>query len=78
MLKIKKQITFIGESVVDGKVVATFSATMNGDNPEAMTIGQYLNDKDAYLKNATECRADRAQFEDAVWEAQAEMESAAK
>lgn len=73
MLRTKEKLTFAGESVIDDNVVVTFSATIDVDNPEAMAIGQYQKDKEAYKAHRTECRADYAAFEDAVFAAQAAL-----
>lgn len=66
MLKARKKIAFTGESIIDNKVVCVFTATIESDDPKKMTIGQGQRDKEAYIEHRAECRADYAEFEDAV------------
>lgn len=73
MLRKSERITFTGESVIGDQVVCAFSASIDVDEPEKMTIGQVQRDKEAYKANREECRADFAAFEDAVLARQAEF-----
>lgn len=73
MLRTNGRITLTGESVIDDVVVCAYSASIDIDNPEKMTIGQLQKDKEAYRANRTECRADYAAFEDLVLAKQAEL-----
>ena len=66
MLRTSGRITLTGESVIDDVVVCAYSASIDLDNPEKMSIGQVQKDKEAYKANRTECRADFAAFEDMV------------
>lgn len=66
MLRTSGRITLTGESVIDDVVVCAYSASIDLDNPEKMSIGQVQKDKEAYKVNRTECRADFAAFEDMV------------
>lgn len=70
MLRTSGRITLTGESVIDDVVVCAYSASIDLDNPEKMSIGQVQKDKEAYKANRTECRADFAAFEDMVLAAQ--------
>jgi hypothetical protein len=67
MLKSSKRIIITGESVVDEATVCTFSASIDCAEPEKTSIGLTQKDKEAYKKHRTECRADYAAFEDAVF-----------
>lgn len=66
MLRTSGRITLTGESVIEDVVVCAYSASIDLDNPEKMSIGQVQKDKDAYKANREECRADYAAFEDMV------------
>lgn len=66
MLRTSGRITLTGESVIEDVVVCAYSASIDLDNPEKMSIGQVQKDKEAYKANRTECRADYAAFEDMV------------
>lgn len=73
MLRKSQRITFSGESVIGENVVCAFTATIDAEAPDKMTIGQVHKDKEAYKEHRDECRADFAAFEDAVLAAQAEL-----
>lgn len=75
MLKQTEKITMTGESIIAEKVVCTYAATIDVANPQNVSISQYQKDKEAYKANRDECRADYAQFEDAVFARQAELMS---
>lgn len=66
MLRTSGRITLTGESVIEDVVVCAYSASIDLDNPEKMSIGQVQKDKEAYKANRDECRADYAAFEDMV------------
>lgn len=79
-----KKITISAQSVVtvieDGisKEVAVkgFTATVDSANPENMSISEYYqgtNGKDLYKEHRSECRVDKAEFEDAVYALQDQM-----
>jgi hypothetical protein len=73
MLRTNGRITLTGESVIEDVVVCNYSASIDLDNPDKMTIGQVKKDNEAYKANRTECRADYAVFEDLVLAKQAEL-----
>lgn len=66
MLRTSGRITLTGESVIEDVVVCAYSASIDLDNPEKMSIGQVQKDKEAYKTHRTECRNDFAAFEDMV------------
>lgn len=70
MLNMKKSITLTGESMIDGAQAEGYSATINSDNPEDMTLSSWQVDKNLYKANRTKCRQDAADFEDAAYELQ--------
>ena len=73
MLRMSEKINITGESVIDEKVVCAFSAVIDPENPETMTVNQYHRDKEAYKENRVACRADFAEFEDYTYARQAEI-----
>ncbi|MDO4170316.1 MAG: hypothetical protein Q4D45_10490 [Lachnospiraceae bacterium] len=73
MLKMEKEISFTGRSVIDDVEVVGFSARFKSDDPENITFSSWQINKELYKANRAKCRADEAQFEDAVYEAQDEM-----
>ena len=62
-----KSITLNGNSVIDGVTAAHFTAVINSDNPEDMTLASYQTDKALYKKNRVQCRKDEAEFEDEAY-----------
>ena len=64
MLRTSGRITLTGESVIEDVVVSAYSASIDLDNPDKMSIGQVQKDKEAYKAHRNECRADFAAFED--------------
>lgn len=79
-----KKITLSAQSVVtvvDGDsarevVVKGFTATIDSTNPENMTISDYFQGetgKMLYKEHRSECRADKAAFEDAAYILQDQM-----
>lgn len=73
MLEMKKNVTLTGSSVIDGVVAEGFSAVIDSDNPEDISITSWQNEKKVYKANRTICRADEAAFEEAAYEIQDQM-----
>lgn len=73
MLKTKKNIEFTGESIFDGVSAAGYSAKIDSNNPSDITLANWINDKDAYKTNRSQCYAEKQAFEDAAYELQEEM-----
>lgn len=87
MLKsVTKQITITGQSIIEKKVeeqtievpVEGYSATIDSNNPEDMSISSWQIDKEMYKANRIQCRQDSADFEDAAYAIQDEMIAARK
>lgn len=70
MLKTKKSISLLGNSVVDGVVIATFSANVYDDGTGNDSINTYINDQTLYAEHKKEVRADLAEFQNLVWDEQ--------
>ena len=73
MLNFQKEITFTGRSVIDGVEVVGFSAKIKSDDPSNITFSSWQMNKELYKANREQCRADEAEFEDAVYLAQDEL-----
>lgn len=73
MLNIRKNITLNGESVFDEKQAAGFSAVINSENPEDMTITQWQVNKSLYKEKRADVNADFAEFQNAAYTLQDEM-----
>lgn len=73
MLQKTQKITIQGVSVIDGAQVAGFSASINSDNPNDITLSSWQIDKALYKEHRVEVRADEAEFEDFAYLVQDEM-----
>lgn len=73
MLNYKKSITLTGGSCIDGVQAEGYSATINSENPEDITLSSWQTDKELYKKNRSQCRQDAAEFEDAAYAIQDEL-----
>lgn len=77
----KKSVTITGQSVIetvkDGITnrieVESYSATINSDNPEDISIYPTRLNHAMYKANRTQCREDTAGFEEAVYVIQDQM-----
>ena len=69
----RKTTTITASSVIDGKDAEGYSAVINSDNPEDMTISSWQTDKALYKKNRVQCRKDQAEFEDLAYTLQDQM-----
>lgn len=71
MLRTNGRITLTGESVIGAgeneKIACVYSASIDLESPDRMTIGQVQKDKDLYKAHRDECREDYADFEDMVF-----------
>ena len=73
MLSLQREITFTGRSVIGGVEVVGFSAKIKSDDPSNITFSSWQMNKELYKANREQCRADEAEFEDKVYEAQDEL-----
>lgn len=70
MLNIKRSITLMGSSVINGEQAEGYQAVIDSSNPEDMTISSWQVNKALYKANRVDCRKDAADFEDAAYELQ--------
>lgn len=73
MLNLQREIAYTGRSIIDGVEVVGFSAKIKSDDPSNITFSSWQMNKELYKANREQCRADEAEFEDAVYEAQDEL-----
>lgn len=73
MLNTKKTTTLTGNSVIDGKIAESYTANIDGNNPEDMNIYSSQVEKAVYKESRTQCRQDRAEFEEMAYSMQEEM-----
>lgn len=73
MLNYKKSVTVTGGSYIDGVQAEGYSATINSDNPEDITLSSWQTDKSLYKANRAQCRKDSNEFEDIAYALQDEM-----
>ena len=73
MLKVKKNIKLTGESLIEATAVEGYSAEIDSENPENISISNWQIDKDLYKKNRTQCLQDYAAFMDKAYALQDEM-----
>ena len=69
----RKKITVEGESVINGVVVQGYRAEINSENPEDITISDWITDKNGYKENRVQARRDSVEFEDMAYALQDEM-----
>lgn len=67
MLDISKSIIINAYSNHDGKTVVSYSATIDSNNPEAMTPSNYIQDAALYKEHREECGTERTEFENFVF-----------
>ena len=73
MLKIRKTINISGNSSVNGVDVMLFTASIEEDAPENMTINYFQASCELYKENREICRADQKEFEEYVYALQDEL-----
>ena len=67
-LKITKSTSLQGQSVVDGQTVIYLSASISIENLGNSTVSQSIQNQELYAANKDACRADIAEFQNAVFE----------
>lgn len=77
MLTTKKSITLTGTSTIDGVTAERYTANINEDDPDNMTVTSVQANKSLYKENRETCRVDRNEFEEVAYALQDEMIAAA-
>lgn len=73
MLTLNKKITLNGTSMIDGVAVEGYTAQIDSENPENMTITSFPHNKALLKENRVQCRQDEAEFEDMAYALQDEL-----
>ncbi len=73
MLEMKKKITVIGKSVIDGVEVCGYQAQIDSSDPADIQLTDWQVNKEMYKANRAACRADQAAFEDYAYTIQDEL-----
>lgn len=73
MLKVNKQTTLEGRSVIDNTEVVRFRATIPSGGNTPASFDTYVNDQSAYRQNIKQIRADEDEFRSAVREQEDEV-----
>lgn len=75
-LKITKSTSLQRQSVVDGQTVIYLSASISTENLGNSTVSQSIQNQELYAANKAACRADIAEFQNAVFEEEDAMMAA--
>ena len=73
MLRKTESIIINGNSIINGVEAMGFQATINSENPKAMSISYWQVNAEVYKANRDQCRADQAAFEDYAYSVQDKM-----
>ncbi len=73
MLRKTENIIINGNSIINGVEAMGFQATINSENPQAMSISYWQVNAEVYKANRDRCRADQAAFEDYAYSVQDKM-----
>lgn len=73
MLSIKKSINITGQSLVNNKVIESYTARIEESNPQNIYITQNQLDQELYKENRVQCRKDREEFEEFAYQLQESM-----
>lgn len=73
MLKKKKTINISGSSIINDTEAMVYTASIDSDRPENMTINYYQTNTNVYKANREACRADQAEFEEYAYKLQDEL-----
>ena len=73
MLEINKSVSLIGNAKVGETTVKVFDAKINENEPENLTMNNYITNYELYKTNREQILLDQAAFEDAVYQLQESM-----
>lgn len=73
MLETTRNVNLTGKSIINGVMVESYTANINQDNPEGMTITRNIINGSVRKDNRAECVADQVAFEDEAYAVQADM-----
>ena len=67
-LTIIKSISLQGQSIIDGQTVVYLSANISTESLGNSSVTQTIQNQELYVANKAACRADIAEFQNAVFE----------
>lgn len=67
-LTIKKSTSLQGQSIIDGQIVVYLSANISTENLGNSSVSQSIQNQELYAANKVACRADIAEFQNAVFD----------
>lgn len=73
MLKVDKNITLNGVSLINGMQVVYMSATISSDGGSGANMNKSITNQELYNSNKAQVRADIAEFETKVYEVEDEL-----
>lgn len=73
MLKVNKNITLSGTSVIDGVQVMYMSASISTDGGNGANVNTTITNQEVYNANKVQVRADKAAFEEEVYKIEDEL-----
>lgn len=73
MLKVNKNITLSGESLVNGVQVAYMSATISSDGGSGANANKTITNQELYNANKKQVRVDISEFEQEVYRIEDEL-----
>lgn len=67
-LTITKSTSLQGQSIIDGQTVVYLSASISTENLGNTSVSQSIQNQELYAANKAACRADIAEFQNAVFD----------
>ncbi|WP_414842322.1 hypothetical protein [Enterococcus saccharolyticus] len=67
-LTIKKSTSLQGQSIIDGQIVVYLAANISTESLGNSTVSQSIQNQELYAANKAACRADIAEFQNAVFD----------
>lgn len=75
-LTIIKSTSLQGQSIIDGQVVVYLSASISTESLGNSSVSQSIQNQELYAANKAACRADIAEFQNAVFDEEDAMMAA--
>ena len=75
-LTITKSTSLQGQSIIDGQTVVYLSASISTENLGNTSVSQSIQNQELYAANKAACRADIAEFQNAVFDEEDAMMAA--
>lgn len=67
-LTIKKSTSLQGQIIIDGQIVVYLAANISTESLGNSTVSQSIQNQELYAANKAACRADIAEFQNAVFD----------